>query len=173
MVNLKVESVVVVLPDVVHGARREGPDGVSNLAADVHPVVELVFPVHRVVPIAVLRAQMAQHRGHRLQISQGDTVHGVVLRQGLAAVIRLPHHGAYRWNSLLRRRLRNRLLCLDLRLKPLLGHLVQVQVVGRLLRRPCLLVQKVLGRLNLYRRVQKFLLLGRAEHLDAEVPQLP
>ena len=48
-----------------------------------------------------------------------------------------------------------------------------MQVVGRLLRRPRLLVQKVLGRLDLYRRVQKLLLLGGAEYLDAEVPQLP
>ena len=164
---------VVVLPDVVHRARGEGPDGFPNLAADVHPVVELVLPVHRVVPVAVLRAQMTKDRVYGLQAAQGNAVHGVALRQGLAAVVRLPHHSTYRWNGLLRRRLRDQLLRLDLRLKPLLGHLVQVQVVGRLLRRPRLLIEKVLGRLNLHRRVQKLLLLGGAEHLDAEVPQLP
>ena len=116
---------------------------------------------------------MTKDRVYSLQAAQGNAVHGVALRQGLAAVVRLPHHSAHRRNGLLRRRLRDRLLRLDLRLKPLLRHLVQVQVVGRLLRRPRLLVQKVLGRLDLYRRVQKLLLLGGAKYLDAEVPQFP
>ena len=173
MVNLQVESVVVVLPDVVHRARGEGPDGFSGLSADVHPVVELVLPIYRVVPVAVLRAQMAEDRVYGLQAAHGDAVHGVALRQGLAAVVRLPHHSTYRWNGLLRRRLRDRLLRLDLRLKPLFWHLIQVQVVGRLLRRPRLLIEKVLGRLNLYGWVYQFILLGRAKYLDAEVPQFP
>ena len=56
----------------------KGPDGVPLLPADVHPVVKLILPIHRVVPVAVVRAQMAQQRSHRLELPQGDLVHGVV-----------------------------------------------------------------------------------------------
>ena len=49
----------VVLSDVVHRPGGKGVDGVPLLPADVHPVVELILPVHRMVPVAVGGAQVA------------------------------------------------------------------------------------------------------------------
>ena len=117
---------------------------------------------------------MAQQRGHHLEFSQGDLVHGIVLRQSRPCVIRPQNDRSHRrgcrllldlrWCSRLRRN------------KPVLRDLVQAEVVSRLLRRSRRPIQKIL--LHLEGRPSGVVLrpLGqaalRAEHLDAEFPQL-
>ena len=53
VVDLQIQPVVVVLADVLHRPGGKGTDGVPHLSADVHPVVEFILPVHRVVPVAI------------------------------------------------------------------------------------------------------------------------
>ena len=117
---------------------------------------------------------MAQQRGHRLELPKRDLVHGVVLRQSGPCVIRpqddRPHSRGRRLRLHLRR---GRVLR---RTKPVLRDLLQAEIVGRPLRGPRRPVEKVLLRPE--RRLSGVVLrpLGqaalRAEHLDAEFPQL-
>ena len=69
MVQLEVQAVGVIFPDIVHRPVGKGSDGIPLLPPDVHPV-DGEYKFHNgVVPVAVGRAQMAQQRGHHLEFS--------------------------------------------------------------------------------------------------------
>ena len=167
---------VVVLPHILHRACGECQNGVPLIGADIHSVVKSVFSVNGVVPVAVGGPEGAEHRGHGLQVPQGDLVHSIVGRQLRAVIIGFQQHRSHRRRC--RLGLRCLLGCLSLRLlprQPAVGHPVQPQIVGGELRHVRPAVKEAALLLHPASQGGRGLSAGvlpGPEHLDAELPDV-
>ena len=94
MAELKIEAVDGAVADVVHRSAGEGQHIGAVVDGQIHPVMELLLPVHRVLPPAEGRGDPTQGRCHRLRNPQGTQavfVHGGVIGQGRAGVLHVHH----------------------------------------------------------------------------------
>ena len=70
MVDLKIETIGVVLSNIFYRSRRKGSNGVPLLSADVNAAMELIPAVNRMIPITVGGIQVPQNRERCIQFSR-------------------------------------------------------------------------------------------------------